>query len=83
MDSARNSWLLSWVARSHQSFVFGRRVRVLAQFLTAMVSGNSSLLDIGCGDGSIASLIQSAVPSLQIQGIEIAEPCLPNPLSFL
>jgi SAM-dependent methyltransferase len=73
MDTSRNSWVLSWVARSHQSLVFGRRVHVLAELLSAKVPGDSSLLDIGCGDGTIASLIQSAVPSVQIQGIEIAE----------
>jgi SAM-dependent methyltransferase len=73
MDTSRNSWVLSWVARSHQSLVFGRRVHVLAKLLSAKVPGNSSLLDIGCGDGTISSLIQSAVPSVQIQGIEIAE----------
>ena len=83
MDSSRNSWVLSWVARSHRSLVFGRRVRVLAELLAAMVPANSSVLDIGCGDGTISSLIQSAVPSVQIQGIEIAErpacriPCRP------
>lgn len=73
MDTSRRSWILSWVARSHQSLVFGRRVRVLAKLLSAKVPANSSLLDIGCGDGAISSLIQSAVPSVQIQGIEIAE----------
>ena len=73
MDSSRKSWVLSRVARSHQSLVVGRRVRVLAHLLAAKVPGNSSVLDIGCGDGTVGSLIQSAVPSVQIQGIEIAE----------
>jgi SAM-dependent methyltransferase len=72
-DSSRNSWFLSWVGRSHQSLVYGRRVRVLAELLVAHIPGNSSVLDIGCGDGTIGSLIQSAVPSAQFQGIEIAE----------
>src|SRR5208283_710503 len=44
-----------------------------ARLLATHVGPNYSLLDIGCGDGTIASLIQSAVPSAQIQGIEIAE----------
>jgi SAM-dependent methyltransferase len=63
--------------------MFGRRVRVLAELLAATVPQDSSLLDIGCGDGTISSLIQSAVPSAQIQGIEIAArpscriPCRP------
>lgn len=73
MNSSHNSWPLSWVARSHQSLVFGRRVCVLAKLLAANIPRNSSLLDIGCGDGTLSSLIQFAVPSAQIQGIEIAE----------
>jgi SAM-dependent methyltransferase len=48
-------------------------VRTLAQLLAANIPENSSVLDIGCGDGTIGSLIQSAVPSAQIRGIEIAE----------
>ena len=56
----------------HQCLVHGRRVRVLAELLAEKVPANSALLDIGCGDGTIASLIQSAVPSTQFEGIEIA-----------
>jgi len=73
MNSSLNSWALAWIARSHQSLVFARRVRVLAKLLAADIPENSSLLDIGCGDGTLSSLIQSAHPSVQIQGIEIAE----------
>ena len=73
MNSPRHSWVLTWVERAHNTMVFGRRVRVLANLLAARVTENSSLLDIGCGDGTIASLIQSAVPSAKIQGLEIAE----------
>jgi len=72
MKSSLNSWILSRVGRSHQSLVHGRRVRVLAELLAANVPRNTSVLDIGCGDGTIASAMQSAVPSIQIQGIEIA-----------
>jgi SAM-dependent methyltransferase len=72
-NSSRNSWFLSWVGRSHQSFVHARRVRILAELLAAKIPENSSVLDIGCGDGTIGSLIQSAIPSAQIRGIEVAE----------
>jgi SAM-dependent methyltransferase len=71
--TSSNSRVVSWVGRLHQSLVFGRRVRVLAERLAVEIAPNSSLLDIGCGDGSISSLIQSAVPGVQIQGIETAE----------
>jgi SAM-dependent methyltransferase len=68
-----NSGVVSIVGRWHQSLVFGRRVRVLSEALAAEIPGNSSVLDIGCGDGSIASLIQSVVPGVQMQGIETSE----------
>lgn len=67
------SWVVSTIGRWHKSLVFGRRARVLANQLAVEVAGESSLLDIGCGDGSIASLIQSAIPSVRVQGLETAE----------
>jgi len=73
VNSPQKSWALSWVARAHQTLVFGRRVRVLAKFLGANIPENSSILDVGCGDGTLSSLIQCANPSTQIQGIEIAQ----------
>ena len=73
MRATRKSWALSWVSRSHESLVSGRRARVLAELLAAHVPRNSRVLDIGCGDGTVSSLIQSALPSAQIQGIEITE----------
>jgi len=82
-DFSLNSRVVSLVGRWHQSLVFGRRARVLSETLAAEIPGNSSVLDIGCGDGSIASLIQSAVPGVQITGIETSQrpacriPCHP------
>jgi SAM-dependent methyltransferase len=71
----QKSLLLNAVKHGHQTFVHQRRVRVLAEALAAQIPPSSSVLDIGCGDGTIASLIAQQRPDLTIQGVEI----LPRP----
>ncbi len=76
MDSPKtapeqNSLLLSAVKQSHQIFVHQRRVRVLAEALAAQIPNAASVLDIGCGDGTIASLIAQLRPDISIQGVEV------------
>jgi len=68
----------SILGRVHRRAVFGRRVRVLAKMLSDQIPAGASLLDIGCGDGSIARVIgdnklaADEVPLAAIQGIEFA-----------
>lgn len=69
---SKPSLALSLLGHAHRRAVFERRVRVLAEFLTAWIPSHSSVLDIGCGDGKIASLIQIRNPTIRIQGIEFA-----------
>ncbi len=69
---AQSSLALSLLKRAHGNAVFERRVRVLAESLTAKIPSGASVLDIGCGDGAIASLIVDRNPTITIQGIEIA-----------
>jgi SAM-dependent methyltransferase len=72
MTSSPESWPLSWIARSHRALVFGRRARVLADALTPLIPAEArSVLDIGCGDGTIASLIAERRPDLGIEGVEV------------
>jgi SAM-dependent methyltransferase len=54
----------------HRAFVFQRRARVLAEMLAAQIPQRASVLDIGCGDGTIASLIAQLRPDISIQGVE-------------
>jgi SAM-dependent methyltransferase len=61
---------LSWIGRWHHAFVFERRTRVLAEILAAQISQRASVLDIGCGDGTIGSLIAQLRPDISIQGVE-------------
>jgi SAM-dependent methyltransferase len=67
----QNSLLLSAVKRGHQALVHKRRVRVLAEMLAAQIPSAASVLDIGCGDGTIASLIAQLRPDISIKGVEV------------
>src|ERR1700741_1218741 len=64
------SWPLSWMGIWHRAFVFERRTRVLAEMLAAQIPERASVLDIGCGDGTIDSLIAQLRPDISIQGVE-------------
>jgi SAM-dependent methyltransferase len=64
------SWPLSWMGSWHRAFVFERRTRVLAEMLAAQIPQGTSVLDIGCGDGTIGSLIAQLRPDISIQGVE-------------
>jgi SAM-dependent methyltransferase len=72
MSSSQTSWALSWIGRWHRKLVFGRRVRVLAEMLSAQIPERASVLDVGCGDGTIASLIIQQRPDISIEGVELA-----------
>lgn len=55
----------------HGKMVHGRRVRVLAERIAGMIPRGASVLDVGCGDGLLASLIAASRPDLRIEGIDV------------
>ena len=55
----------------HGSLVFDRRTRVLAEHLAGLIPQRAKVLDIGCGDGTIDSLILSRRPDVEIQGVDV------------
>jgi SAM-dependent methyltransferase len=59
------------IGKAHEKLVFGRRIRVLAGALADVIPQNAKLLDVGCGDGSIAKLLLDARPDLSIEGIDV------------
>ena len=72
MTSSPRSWPLSWIAHGHRALIFGRRARVLADALAPLIPAEArTVLDIGCGDGTIASLLAERRPNLSIEGVEV------------
>jgi SAM-dependent methyltransferase len=72
MTSSPQPWPLSWIARGHRALVFGRRARVLAGTLAPLIPTEArTVLDIGCGDGTIAGLLAERRPGLAIEGVEV------------
>ncbi len=55
----------------HEKLVFGRRIRVLARHLAALIPPGARVIDIGCGDGSLSDLIAQTVPQVCITGIDV------------
>jgi SAM-dependent methyltransferase len=64
------SWPISWIGRLHRAFVFGRRARVLSETLAGWIAPSASVLDIGCGDGTIGNLIAKLRPDVCVKGVE-------------
>lgn len=56
---------------AHAALVFGRRVRVLSDWLARLVPEGASVLDVGAGDGSVAAAVLRARPDIQIRGIDV------------
>jgi len=72
IDHPQRPGAFSVLGRAHRRAVFGRRARVLAELLAARIPRGASVLDIGCGDGTIAKLVTNHNPSVTMQGIEFA-----------
>jgi len=62
---------MSVIGAVHTNLVFGRRVRILASQLANLLPENATVLDVGCGDGTLDSLILRSRPDLSINGIDI------------
>lgn len=58
--------------RLHATLVSGRRTQSLATLLAAKIAPGASVLDVGCGDGTIATLISDQRPDIKIRGLEVA-----------
>jgi SAM-dependent methyltransferase len=55
----------------HGAAVFRRRVRVLSQAISEAIPDAGTVLDVGCGDGSIARAIMDTRPDLVFEGIDV------------
>ncbi|MEM9903642.1 MAG: methyltransferase domain-containing protein [Cyanobacteria bacterium P01_D01_bin.44] len=55
----------------HEKYIFGHRVRALTRGIEKLLPHQCQLLDVGCGDGLIASRIAKSRPDLSIEGIDV------------
>jgi SAM-dependent methyltransferase len=55
----------------HGGYVHDRRVQVLAREIAALLPEQGRVLDVGCGDGLLASLIQESKPGVSLTGIDV------------
>jgi SAM-dependent methyltransferase len=62
---------MNLLEKIHGSYVHNRRVRVLARELSALLPVNGQVLDVGCGDGLLAALMQKDKPNVVITGIDV------------
>lgn len=52
-------------------YVHSRRVRVLRESLSDLLPAGAGVLDVGCGDGLLASLIMAQRPDVRVRGIDV------------
>lgn len=62
---------MNLLAGLHYRLVFRRRARILSEFLASLLPHRATVLDVGCGDGSVARLILERRPDLSIRGLDV------------
>ena len=59
------------IDRTREALIKARRARVLSGHLARVVPRNASVLNVGCGDGKIALLLQQVRPDIRVEGIDV------------
>ena len=62
---------MSFIDRIHGGYVHQRRVNALSDHLVELIPLGAQALDVGCGDGSLASLIMQRRPDITVSGIDV------------
>ena len=67
----KSEFSMKMQSQFHHQNVHVRRCRVLVNVLENLLPRNARVLDIGCGDGRIASLLSEYRPDLHLTGVDI------------
>lgn len=62
---------MSLLKKIYESYVQMQRVNVVSGLLAEHIPRDSSVLDIGCGDGTLASTIAASRKDLRIEGVDV------------
>jgi SAM-dependent methyltransferase len=62
---------MSVVKTLHDQLVYNRRMKLLAEKISEHLPKKAKILDVGCGDGKIDSLIMWKRPDVSIEGIDV------------
>lgn len=66
---------MTLLERMHGRFVAARRARRLSEHIATVIPpGPQRLLDVGCGDGLVARLVQAHRPDIHIHGTDLQAP---------
>lgn len=55
----------------HERYSYNRRIETLSNHLAEVIPEGARVLDVGCGDGELASIIMQRRPDIQIEGVDI------------
>jgi SAM-dependent methyltransferase len=58
------------VGALRETLVVPRRAKTLASHLAALIPKRARILDVGCGDGAIATLLRDKLPGASVEGID-------------
>lgn len=59
------------IGRIHDTHVAGRRVRRLVDHLAPLFPPGAHVLDVGCGDGTMARCLMERRPDIMVRGLDV------------
>jgi SAM-dependent methyltransferase len=62
---------MSLLGKVHETRIFPRRVERLAELLATAIPPDNAILDVGCGDGLVDSLLLARRPDLRVEGTDV------------
>jgi SAM-dependent methyltransferase len=71
MINHRGRLLFGFVGWVHQTYVYDRRIRVLSDHLTSIIPPGAHLLDVGTGDGALASSLMHHRSDITVRGVDV------------
>lgn len=57
--------------RVHQAHIYDRRILALADYLAPLLPANARVLDVGCGDGLLDTLLMQRRSDVAIEGVDV------------